>query len=537
MLNHLNSSIAAKVQWSVQSLLLLVSIACAVSFYLSERDAIERGHEAKIRAVSDGVINGANMLMLNGIISDVEQRKLFIEKMSFSEHVKTLRIIRNALVQKQYGPGLPEEQPHGEQELQALRDGHDSFERQGNTLRGVIPYTASKNFRNTNCLQCHDVPEGYHNGASVIELDISAGNAKMKQLVWMSIGVTVAAQLMFFFFINYILRRFVSEPAGRMRTAIVGVSETRDFTRRVVVDSVDEIGQTARSFNDLMQNLQTVFRQVHDGIEQVAESSRSVSGASKCVASSSSTQSDVASAMAATVEEVTVSIAHVSDGAHEAVRLAKESGRHSDHGGEIIYRAVGEMKNIADTVRKTSVSIENLGESSRQISAIVNVIKGIAEQTNLLALNAAIEAARAGEQGRGFAVVADEVRKLAERTSNATQEVSQMINAIQDASRTAVSGMLVMVEQVDGGVDLAKQAGEAINQIKSESAQVIRTVDDISASLAEQSKASNEIAAQIERVAQMTEENSAAADETAGDASRLEELAGEMRNTVNRFKI
>ena len=355
--------------------------------------------------------------------------------------------------------------------------------------------------------------------------------------MWVSAVVIVAVQLLLTLFINFVLRKFVSDPTGRMRTAIVEISNSSDFTRRVAVGSNDEIGQTARSFNEMMGNLQTAFRQVHDGIKKVSESSQSLSTASQHVASSSTNQSDAASAMAATVEQVTVSIAHVSEGANEALKLSKESSELSEQGGEIIHRAAEEMMKIADTVRQTSSAIENLGEQSDRISAIVNVIKEIADQTNLLALNAAIEAARAGEQGRGFAVVADEVRKLAERTAKSTQEVTGMIDTIQGSSRAAVAGMAAMVDQVDGGVALAQQAGDAINQIRLESEQVTRTVEDISTALAEQSKASNDISAHIEKMSQMTEMNSAAAEQTAGAASDLEQLAGDMRNTVNRFKI
>jgi methyl-accepting chemotaxis protein len=195
------------------------------------------------------------------------------------------------------------------------------------------------------------------------------------------------------------------------------------------------------------------------------------------------------------------------------------------------------MRKIADTVRQTSVSIGNLGEQTTKISSIVKVIKEIADQTNLLALNAAIEAARAGEQGRGFAVVADEVRKLAERTTQSTQEVTKMIDTIQQASHAAVAGMDATVVQVDGGVALAQQAGNAINQIKTESSQVIRTVSEISTALEEQSRASQDIAVHIEKVAQMTEQNSASADQTAGAAGQLAKLADNMQATVNRFKI
>jgi methyl-accepting chemotaxis protein len=537
MPNFIRSSIAVKVQLSIQLILLLVSIAGAVSFYNIERNAQERGEEEKIKALADGVINGANMLMLNGIIGDVEQRKLFIQKMGSSEEIKSLRLIRNKLVQKQYGQGLPEEQPVGDHELRALEDGKIFFERQGNVLHGIVPYTVSKNFRGTNCLICHDVPEGYHNGASVVDLDITVNNAELRELVWILLAAIVLIQVTLWQLINYILRRLVSGPAGRMKTAMVEITNTGDFTRRVAAGSDDEIGQTIRSFNDLMGNLQTAFRQMHDGIERVAESSQSLSTSSKQVAGSSTNQSEAASSMAATVEQVTVSIGHVSEGASEALRISRNSGELSEQGGEVIHRAADEMRKIAETVRQTSLSIENLGAQSSRISSIVMVIKEIADQTNLLALNAAIEAARAGEQGRGFAVVADEVRKLAERTTQSTQEVTGMIDTIQQASHAALIGMAAAVDQVNGGVALAQQAGDAINQIKAESGQVLRTVSDISTALEEQSKASNDIAARIEQVAQMTEQNSVAAEQTANAADQLAKLADDMRNTVNRFRI
>ena len=351
----------------------------------------------------------------------------------------------------------------------------------------------------------------------------------------MSIGGALAALLAAVF--SLLITRSVTLPMGRMQSTMVEVGSSGDFTRRIAVDSRDEVGQTARSFNNLMGSLQTTLREMHDNIDKVLDASRSLSASSQQVATSSAHQSESASAMAAAVEQVTVSINHVSDGAREALEISRKSGDLSGQGSEIIHKAATEMRHIADTVRQTSSAIENLGQQSTQISSIAQVIKEIAEQTNLLALNAAIEAARAGEQGRGFAVVADEVRKLAERTANATKEITEMINAIQSTARVAVTSMAEAGSQVDGGVILAQQAGDAINQIKEKSAQVLRTVGDISSALAEQSSASNDIATHIEKVAQMTEENSAATKETAGASDRLVQLADTMRTAVNRYKF
>ena len=345
--------------------------------------------------------------------------------------------------------------------------------------------------------------------------------------------IAVAGGSLLAFFIT----RAITRPLNILQRAIAEVQSTSDLSKRVNVHSSDEVGQTAASFNKLMETLQGALGQILGNVTQVLDAAQTLSISAKQVATSSNRQSEAASSMAATVEQVTVSINHVSTSAGEALSLSQTSGELSHQGGTIIHNAGAEMMHIADTVRGTSTIIEDLGQKSNEISSIVMVIKDIADQTNLLALNAAIEAARAGEQGRGFAVVADEVRKLADRTTQSTEEIINMINTMQLSAQEAVTSMTAAVHQVNSGVDLAQQAERAIDQIKDGADQVIRVVTDISHALVEQSSASNDIATNVEKVAQMSLENDHTANQTANEVLHLQQLAESMRSAVSKFRI
>ena len=299
--------------------------------------------------------------------------------------------------------------------------------------------------------------------------------------------------------------------AGDGDSLLANIGQMQDTLRRMIATIIGNAEHVARAAEQLMQ-----------ASEEVADRARQ--------------QSDAASSMAASVEEMAVSIDQVRDNAEEAHGISQEAGAISNEGAQVIHNAASEMRKISEAVQSSSQIVEDLGRQSDKITSIVNTIKEIADQTNLLALNAAIEAARAGEQGRGFAVVADEVRKLAERTSLSTTEIAGMVAKIQNGTRSAVTSMQAGVTQVSNGVQLANQAGDSINRIRDGAERVTQVVNGISDSIREQSAAGNQIAHQLETIAQMSEESAIAVKHTADAARQLQSLSASLHQAVAQFK-
>lgn len=361
---------------------------------------------------------------------------------------------------------------------------------------------------------------------------ISSVSAAIK----VSIATIIAATIVIGAF-GYLMLVAIRGSLNQIRDRVGQVESNLDFTLRVDVLRQDEIGVTAQALNRLLDKLQNNFRTIIERTESVAQSAGQMATTSDQVATASHQQSEAASNMAATVEEMTVSINHVGDRAQEADRISTESGDLANAGEAVIRKTVEDINSISATVNHAADRIKELVENSEQISNVVAVIKEVADQTNLLALNAAIEAARAGEQGRGFAVVADEVRKLAERTATSTQEIAATIETMRAGAGEAAASMENVVKEVGLGVDSAREASLAINQIGAGSRDTVEMVEEIASAIREQASAMTSIAQQVEKIAQMSEESSAAAGNSAQVAKDLDGLANEMKSIVSAYKL
>ncbi|HYE37422.1 methyl-accepting chemotaxis protein [Methylocaldum sp.] len=310
-----------------------------------------------------------------------------------------------------------------------------------------------------------------------------------------------------------------------------------DLTAQTEISSRDELVQVADGFNNVAREFGRFIASVVASAEELSNAAGELSGATGRVAHSANLQFEAAGSTAAAMEEMSVSISEVARHAGETERISNRARELSAQGEIVVRRTSGEMEKLADSVRQSSEMIMALGARSDEISAIVKVITDIADQTNLLALNAAIEAARAGEQGRGFAVVADEVRQLAARTRNATEEIRQTIASIQDDIHRAVGAMRTGSEQVSAGVSLAAEAAISLASIHEGALQTVQSITTIAAATHEQSVVSQDIAQHVEQIAGKADESTMVAQETSAIARHLEQLATNLKTMVHHYQI
>ncbi len=348
-------------------------------------------------------------------------------------------------------------------------------------------------------------------------------------------GITLLATI-FIAGIGFFLHRSINRPLKEL----VNVAESfgnGDFRVRMDDSTKDEFGLLASHFREASSKVSNTIHKVKGATHDLASSSEELSASAIQIARGTEEQTAKASQVATASQEMSATIVDVAQNVSGAAEAAKEASKVASKGGVIVEKTIESIKSIADTTRGTSRVITALGERSQDVGKIIGVINEIASQTNLLALNAAIEAARAGEQGRGFAVVADEVRKLAEKTTGATKEIEDMIRMIQDDTEKALQSMENEENVVEEGVRLTMDADSALKEIVEQVETVSQMVRQIAAAAEEQSTAADQISGDVEDVAAITKETSAGAQQIAMASEEIAKLASGLQSTAAIFKV
>ncbi len=346
-----------------------------------------------------------------------------------------------------------------------------------------------------------------------------------------------AAVLCLGIFVSWRLTRVVSRSAGELCTRAQEIAAGDLSGQPLVSNSRDEFADLASSMNQMQQPLNQLMLKISATSSELAETSERISEGSAQSAETSRQQTDQTNMVATAIHEMSATVTQVSEHSRAAASAASNAAGTAQEGGTLVRHTLDVMQRISDSNQKIAERVTKLGESSQHVGKIAAVIDDIADQTNLLALNAAIEAARAGEQGRGFAVVADEVRKLAERTTAATKEIAQILEVILVESQNTAQAMNEGTQDVVAGLDGSRQAGEALDRIIGMATKVGDMVTQIATAATQQASATDEIQNSAQRIAGMASDSSTAASQSAQACEQLSTLALRLQEIVGLFHV
>jgi len=366
--------------------------------------------------------------------------------------------------------------------------------------------------------------------ASDEEFDATRRTALIEALIVGIIGILLQAGL------GVWLMRTIMQSVDAMRLILAAVCEG-DLTKQIKVTAKDELAEISNHFNLFIEKLHGMINQISSTSTQVAAASSQLHATAGRIATGAEEVAAQAGTVATAGEEMSATSGDIAQNCQGAAEGAQRASQSASNGAEVVELTVRVMGQIAEKVKESAKTVENLGVRSDQIGAIIGTIEDIADQTNLLALNAAIEAARAGEQGRGFAVVADEVRALAERTTSATKEIGEMIKAIQNETKGAVAAMGQGVQQVETGTVEAAKSGQALQDILQQINDVAMQVNQIATAAEEQTATTSEIANNMMQITEVVQQTSQGAHESATAAAQLSGNAEELQRLVRQFKL
>ncbi|MCO7546421.1 methyl-accepting chemotaxis protein [Stutzerimonas nitrititolerans] len=530
-------SVQAKINLALLVVFALVLSASLLYAAVTEKRLVLQVVEQQTKDAADSYFDSINTMMLTGTMA---QREVLRNKILARPGVIDARIVRGDLVSKVFGPGFEHQAPADLLDRRALA-GEAIMEvtegKQGRVLTVINPIHAEKDYRGTNCLTCHQVPEDAVMGAVRISYDLSALDGEVDRNILVSAGIQLLLLLAGLLVMSYIIRRVVISRINAMRHTMEEMTAHEDLSRAVVIRAEDEVGAMGHAFNRMIGKFRDSLEAVAGVTRQLGEVSDRVSSVAEKTHSAVIEQRSETDMVASAMNEMSATVQEVARHATQTASASSGADEESKAGVKVATEALDGIEVLIRDIENAAQVIKRVEDDSASIGMVLGVINGIAEQTNLLALNAAIEAARAGEQGRGFAVVADEVRTLASRTQKSTEEIQQTIEQLQNGVRNAVKAMEGAQVRAHAGSECVAKAAQSLTVIAGE----VGTINDMNTQIAtaaeEQSAVAEEINRNITTISMIADTTSTDAQQTARISDELVQLAAELNRLVSQFRL
>lgn len=530
-------SVQTKINLALLAVFFVIMTVSLVFSVMSERKLVQSVVEQQTIDAADSYFDSINTMMLTGTMA---QRDVLREKVLERPGVVDARIIRNEAITSVFGPGYDHQAPADELDRRALRDERvmDISDNNGSRVLTVInPIHATRNYRGTDCLMCHMVPEDSVVGAVRISYSLDELDQQVERNFWISALIQTVLLVCGLAVIIAIVRRVVIGRVNALRQTMEDMTRNDDLSGTVTVAANDEIGAMGHAFNQMIAKFRHSLQAVADVTGRLGQVSDQVSSVADDTLQQVMQQRTETDMVASAMNEMSATVQEVAGNASRTAMASQNADDQARDGVSVASQASSAIGQLIEEIEHAAQVVGQVQADSSSISEVLGVITGIAEQTNLLALNAAIEAARAGEQGRGFAVVADEVRTLASRTQNSTEEIQQMIQRLHAAVNAAVKAMEDARQRAAQSGEHVENAAQSLNSIASEVSGINDMNLQIAAAAEEQSAVAEEINRNIATISQIADNTSHGASGTHKQSETLVELAVELRRLVSQFKL
>ncbi|AGA86765.1 methyl-accepting chemotaxis protein [Stutzerimonas stutzeri] len=539
----MNSS--ASRQMSVQTkinlalVLVLVAIMSASLFIAAstEKRLVLQVVEQQTKDAADSYFDSINTMMLTGTMA---QREVLRKKILARPGVIDARIIRSDEVTKVFGPGFDHQSPVDALDRRALSgEGIIEVNKQsgGRVLTVINPILAHADYRGTNCLTCHQVAENAVMGAVRISYDLKALDQEVDRNIMISGAIQLLLLVIGVVVMCMTVRHVIIRRINAMRHTMNAMAEDEDLSRSVAIGAKDEIGAMGDAFNRMIGKFRHSLEAVAGVTHQLTDVSERVSHVAEKTLAAVNEQRSETDMVASAMNEMSATVQEVARNANQTATASAGADTESKAGVKVATEALDGIEVLIAEIEKAAQVIQRVESDSASIDMVLGVINGIAEQTNLLALNAAIEAARAGEQGRGFAVVADEVRTLASRTQKSTEEIQAMIEQLQSGVRNAVQAMKEAQLRARSGSQCVEKAAQSLGLIATEVGTINEMNTQIATAAEQQSAVAEEINRNISTISRIADTTSTDATQTSEISDELVRLATELNRLVGQFKL